>query len=37
VQPATGHAAPRTTMHYARLAEDLDDNAADYVWLNGEY
>jgi len=36
VQAAAGHADPRTTMRYARLADDLDDNAADYVRLNGE-
>jgi site-specific recombinase XerD len=36
VQQAAGHSDPRTTMRYARLADDLDDNAADYVKLNGE-
>ena len=36
VQQAAGHADPRTTLRYNRQAEDLDDNAADYVRLNGE-
>jgi site-specific recombinase XerD len=35
VQQAAGHADPRTTMRYARLGDDLDDNAADYVRLTG--
>jgi integrase/recombinase XerD len=35
VQQAAGHSDPRTTMRYARLADDLDDNAADYVKING--
>jgi hypothetical protein len=33
---AAGHADPRTTKRCGRLAEDLNDNAADDVRLNGE-
>ena len=35
IQRALGHADPRTTELYLRKADDLDDNAVDYVKLNG--
>ena len=36
VQRAAGDADPRATLRYSRQAEELEDNAADYVRLNGE-
>jgi integrase len=31
VQYAAGHKDPRTTAHYQRRKEQLDDNAVDYI------
>ena len=31
VQYAAGHKDPRTTEHYQRRKEQLDDNAVDYI------